>query len=63
MLVIERVKQIMKENHMNPAAVAREVGIDPKLFNSMLHGRKLVRCEMIPKLCDTLKVTPNDLFY
>lgn len=58
----ENVYRIMKEKKMSQSAVARDAGIDPKLFNSILRRRKLLREDVIIPICQSLGVTPNDVF-
>lgn len=62
MTVQERIYAMMEEKNMCQSRVARSAGIDPKLFNSMLRGRKLIRLEDINPICEALKCEPNDLF-
>lgn len=58
----ENVYRIMREKKMNQSAVARGAGIDPKTFNAILRGRKLLREDYIIPICRSLGVTPNDVF-
>lgn len=62
MTVQDRIYKMMEGKNMCQARVARSAGIDPKLFNAMLRGRKLIRLEDINPLCNALGCEPNDLF-
>lgn len=62
MSVPERILGIIEEKNMCQSRVARRADIDPKLFNAMLHGRKIIRPEHINPICRALGVTPNDVF-
>lgn len=62
MNITERIYQIMERKCMKQCLVAKAAGFDPKLFNSMLRGRKLIRLEDITPICHALGVTPNELF-
>lgn len=62
MTVQQRIYAMMEEKKMCQSRVARSAGIDPKLFNSMLRGRKLIRLEDVTPICNALGCTPNDLF-
>jgi len=57
-----RIYEIIKEKRQKQSAVAISAGYDPKLFNSMLRGRKKIDGADIPKICQGLGVTPNELF-
>lgn len=58
----DRVYEIMRKKKMNQSAVARAAGFDPKVFNAMLRGRKLIRPEYINPICEALDETPDVLF-
>lgn len=62
MNVPNRILEIIESKNMCQSRVARSAGFDPKLFNAMLHGRKIIRPEYIEPICRSLGVTPNDLF-
>lgn len=62
MSIPERILRIIEDKNMCQARVARSANIDPKLFNAMLHGRKIIRPEHINPICRALGVTPNDVF-
>ena len=62
MTIQERIYALMEEKNMCQSRVARSAGIDPKLFNSMLRGRKLIRMEDVEPICRALGCEPNDLF-
>ncbi|MBC8558858.1 helix-turn-helix domain-containing protein [Fumia xinanensis] len=58
----DRVYEIMRKKKMNQSAVARAAGFDPKVFNAILRGRKLLREEYVSPICEALDETPNTLF-
>lgn len=62
MSVADRIYQIMEEKCMKQCLVARAAGFNPKTFNEMLRGRRLIKIEDLPTICDALGVSPNDLF-
>ena len=57
----DNVYKIMRDKKMNQSAVARAAGMNPKEFNALLRGRKLLREEFINPICRALEVTPNEL--
>ena len=56
------IYSILEQKKMNQSAVARAAGLNPKEFNAMLRGRKLIRMEDVNPICRALEVTPNELF-
>lgn len=62
MIFADNAYRIMREKKMSQAAVARAAGLNPKDFNAILRGRKLLREELINPICRALEVTPNELF-
>ena len=62
MTIAQRIYQIMEEKCMKQCLVARAAGYDPKAFNEMLRGRRLIRIEDLQPICKALGITPNDLF-
>ena len=58
----DHVYKIMRDKKMNQSAVARAAGMNPKEFNALLRGRKLLREEFINPICRALEVTPNERF-
>ncbi|MCC8014692.1 MAG: helix-turn-helix domain-containing protein [Eubacterium sp.] len=53
---------MLKEKMLIQAAVAKKMGYNPKTFNDMLKGRKLILADDIPKICEGLGITPNELY-
>lgn len=57
-----RLKEIINTEGYTQTAIARKLGMNPKTFSAMLNGRKLILGSHIPKLCEVLKISPNELF-
>lgn len=62
MTVAQRIYQIMEQKCMKQCLVARAAGYEPKVFNEMLRGRRLIRIDDLNPICTALGVTPNELF-
>lgn len=61
-LIALNVKQIIKDRCLIQAAVARKAGYNPKSFNNMLNGRKVISDCDVKAIADALQVEPNQLF-
>lgn len=62
MTVAQRIYQIMEQKCMKQCLVARAAGYEPKVFNDMLRGRRLIRIDDLCPICRALGITPNELF-
>lgn len=62
MEIAEKIKQIIKNEGYTQIAIAKKLDMNPKTFSAMLNGRKLLMVSAIPKICNVLGVTPNELF-
>jgi transcriptional regulator with XRE-family HTH domain len=57
------VKRIITDKGFKQSSIAKIAGYDPKVFNNMLNGRKLISDYDIPPIAKALGVSPNDLFH
>lgn len=62
MELADRIYEIIEEKHLKQSSIATAAGFTPKIFNSMLRKRKMIRPEHIVPICKALGVTPNELF-
>lgn len=63
--LIENIRFFMGRNRrgFKQRAVAELCGFGEKEFSNILHGRKKIGAQDIPRIAGVLNVTPNDLFY
>ena len=61
-MVAENTKRIIKERGLKQNAVAERAGYSPKVFNSLINGKKVMREMDIARIASALDVAPNDLF-
>lgn len=61
-IVSANIRNIIAQKGYKQNAVAQRAGMSQKSLSSMLHGRKVIRADMIPALALALDVEPNDLF-
>ena len=57
----KRIARRRKELGMTQDEVAEKAGLTPQTVSSAERGTKALRPENIVRLCQALKVTPNDL--
>ena len=62
MKITQIIMKILEEKGLKKCAVAQKAGYSPQQFSDMLNGRRKIYCDDIPKLCEVLQVTPNELF-
>lgn len=62
LMLSEQIKSIIKQKCMIQKRVAEKAGYDPKIFNAMLNGRKIIKAEDILFIAKALDVTPNELY-
>lgn len=60
--MVESIKSIIDENGMKQKAVAERAGFTEQMMTDMLNGRKIIKAEFVPRLCEALGVSPNRLF-
>ena len=58
----ENIKSLISESGMKQKAIAERAGFTEQMMTDMLNGRKVIKAEFIPALCQALGVTPNRLF-
>lgn len=58
----ETIKSLIAESGMKQKAIAERAGFTEQMMTDMLNGRKVIKAEFIPALCQALGVTPNRLF-
>lgn len=61
-LIADNVKRIIKEKCVIQSSVARKAGYNPKTFNNMLNGRKVIADHDVEAIANALNVSPNELF-
>lgn len=61
-MVAENTKRIIKERGLKQNAVAERAGYSPKVFNSLINGKKVMREMDIARIATALNVAPNELF-
>lgn len=62
MNIAEKMYRVMERKCLKQCLVAKAAGFTAKAFNDMLRGRKVIKSEDLPRICDALGITPNDLF-
>lgn len=60
--VNDNLKSIIKSNGLKQKYVAEKIGFTPQNFSNMLNGRKRFEIENVINICNTLGITPNELF-
>ena len=58
----ENIKGLIAESGMKQKVVAERAGFTEQMMTDMLNGRKVIKAEFIPALCQALGVTPNQIF-
>ena len=61
-LIAPNLRRILNERDLKQAEAARRCGIETRSFGQYAHGDRKVPEHVVPKLCNGLGVTPNDLF-
>lgn len=56
------INRIIAEKGLKKCAVAQKAGYSPQQFSDMLKGRRKIHYDDVPKLCEALQITPNELF-
>ena len=62
MTATQIINEIITEKGLKKGSVAKKAGYTPQQFSDMLNGRRVIRYDDIPKLCESLQITPNELF-
>lgn len=58
----ESLKSLIAESGMKQKVVAERAGFTEQMMSDMLQGRKVIKAEFVPAICQALGVTPNRLF-
>lgn len=61
-IVIDNIKSIIKSNGLKQKYVAEKAGLTPQDFSDILNGRKRFEINYVVNICNTLGITPNELF-
>ena len=54
----EKLSEFIKANHINQAAVARDMGIDSAKLNATVNGNRKMDVDEFKKFCEVVKVNP-----
>lgn len=57
----ERLKELLKEKGMSQAALARALGINPRLVCRYCHGQRKPRIDTLLRMAEVLRVPVNEL--
>ena len=60
--IMSVVKSSIKASGIKQYAVAERAGFTDKKFSDMLNGRYTPKACEIPRICEALGLSPNDLF-
>ncbi len=58
----DNIKRIIREKGYLQRSVAERAGYNPKTFNNMLNGRKVITDNDVKNIAIALDVEPNRLF-
>ncbi len=58
----ETLKNLIAESAIKQKAVAERAGFTEQMMSDMLQGRKVIKAEFVPAICQALGITPNRLF-
>ncbi len=54
----DKLSEFIKTNHINQAAVARDMGIDSAKLNATVNGNRKMDVDEFKKFCEVVKVNP-----
>ena len=57
----ESLKSLIAESEMKQKAVAERAGFTEQMMSDMLQGRKVIKAEFVPAICQALGVTPEEI--
>lgn len=60
MTVTKKIKNYIMENGIKQVWLAEKAGIDFKLLNESLNGRRKLKIEEFQKICEVLNVPPTN---
>lgn len=61
-ILTTNIRRLIRDSGFKQKAVASKAGYGQNEFSAMLHGRKLIKAEDIPRISAALEVEPNALF-
>lgn len=61
-VVTANVKKLIATRGIKQKYIAQKMGLSEPEFSNIMNGRKILKPEIVPLLCDALDVTPNELF-
>ena len=62
MEIAERIQSLLRERGLVQRRVAAEAGFSAQQMNDMLHGRKLILAEDLPRIAAAMGVSPAAFF-
>lgn len=60
--VAENIRRIIKQKGLVQKAVAARAGFSATQFVAMMHGRKTIKADYIPRIVKALDVSVEELF-
>lgn len=60
--VAENIRRIIKQKGLVQKAVAARAGFSATQFVSMMHGRKTIKADYIPRIAEAIGVSAGELF-
>lgn len=55
----EKIRQYLKDHGITQTSVAKQIGVKPTAFNQYMVGNAKIRAEVLFRICDVLKVSPE----
>ncbi len=62
MSVAENIRRIIKEKGLVQKVVATKSGFTATQFVAMMHGRKTIKADYIPRIAEAIGVSAGELF-
>ena len=60
--ILNNIKHLIKKKGMKQCAVAEKTDLSVKAFSDIMHGRKILKVEYIPRFAMALDVSIEELF-
>lgn len=60
--ILNNIKHLIKKKGMKHCAVAEKTDLSVKAFSDIMHGRKILKVEYIPRFAMALDVSIEELF-
>lgn len=61
MNIEQKIYSVIEQKNLKQSSLAASAGYDPKQFNALLRGRKIMKAKDIIPICKVLGITPNEL--